>query len=88
MAGLSTRTSLTYAKRDYKAEANLGGLLPLGKVRSDKVYGAQLTVWKRDWHLFGLTPKVRFFWRKHDSNLPSLYSYTNKGVQVLVEAQF
>ncbi|MDH2998805.1 hypothetical protein A1D22_02910 [Pasteurellaceae bacterium LFhippo2] len=86
--GLSSRLGFSVTKRDYKDTARLGGLLNLGKVRSDKVYGANLILWKRDWHLFGITPKLKLSYRKHDSNLPTLYSYTDKQVNMVFESQF
>lgn len=85
--GLSTRLNLSFTKRDYKDIAKLG-FLSLGKVREDKVYSTSLTLWKRDWHLFGITPKLQFSWKKHDSNLPTLYSYTDKNVNLVFETRF
>lgn len=36
--GISSRLSFSFVQRQYKAEAKLGGILPLGKIRSDKIY--------------------------------------------------
>lgn len=87
-AGISSRLNLSLSEREYKDVAKLGGFLNLGKVRKDKVYGATLTLWKRDWHWIGITPKLQFSYRKHDSNLPTLYSYTDKNINVLFETSF
>lgn len=86
--GLSTRLNLSFMKRDYKDIAKLGGFLSLGKVREDKVYSSSLTLWKRDWHLWNITPKLQFSWKKYDSNLPTLYSYTDKNINLLFETRF
>ncbi|MCW9697943.1 porin family protein [Avibacterium sp. 20-129] len=86
--GISSRLSFSFAKRQYKAEAKLGGILPLGKIRSDKIYQAQLMLWKRDWHLWGITPKLQLSWKKQVSNIPSMYSYQSKNINLLFDKSF
>ncbi|MBE2897180.1 DUF560 domain-containing protein [Pasteurellaceae bacterium HPA106] len=85
---IATRVGISVAKRDYKAPAKLGGILPLGKVRSDTLYNANLTVWKRDWQWQGFTPKVQLSWKKQRSNLPTLYSYTEKNINLVITRDF
>ncbi|MDO4223715.1 MAG: porin family protein [Acinetobacter sp.] len=72
--GISTRAGVSVGKRTFKDTAVLGGLIPLLKVRQDKEYSANLTLWKRDWHYWGITPKLTYVWRKVDSNIESMYS--------------
>lgn len=88
--GVSSRVSLSAMKRDYKDIAKLGNinLFSFGKAREDKIYGVNLTLWKRDWHFMGITPKLQFSWRKQDSNIPEMYSYTQKNVNVVFEKTF
>lgn len=87
--GISSRFSLSLAKRDYKDHLALaGGAFRFDKARSDKIYQANATVWKRDWHLFGITPKLNFRWKQQKSNFPSLYSYTDKSANILLEKSF
>lgn len=86
--GISSRLSAGISKRDFKGKATLGGILPLGKVREDMIYTASLNLWKRDWQVFGLTPKLHFFWKKQDSNLNTLYSYSEHGVRLVIERDF
>ncbi|WP_115306342.1 surface lipoprotein assembly modifier [Pasteurella testudinis] len=86
--GISSRLGFSYAHRNYKDQAKLGSMIPLGKVRDDKIYSANLTLWKRDWHLWGITPKLHFNWKKQDSNLPSMYSYAQKNVNLIFEKTF
>ncbi|MEG9529975.1 surface lipoprotein assembly modifier [Mannheimia indoligenes] len=88
LGGFSSRLSVGISQRQYKDQAKLGGFLALGKVRQDKIYSANLTLWKRDWHLWGITPKLQFSWRKNDSNLPTMYSYTRKNVNLIFEKTF
>ncbi|MDU7945911.1 MAG: surface lipoprotein assembly modifier, partial [Haemophilus parainfluenzae] len=45
-------------------------------IRKDIIYNTSLNLWKRDWHLFGITPKINLSWKKQDSNLDTLYSYS------------
>lgn len=47
-----------------------------------------LTLWKQDWQYLGFTPKVQFRWKKQESNIPSMFSYSEKYVQMLVEKDF
>ncbi|QPB43328.1 surface lipoprotein assembly modifier [Rodentibacter haemolyticus] len=86
--GISSRLGFGISQRQYKDYAVLGGLIPLGKIRKDKIYSAHLTLWKRDWHLFGITPKLQLSYRKQDSNLPSMYSYDRKNVNLVFEKDF
>lgn len=86
--GISSRLGGSITQRNYKDVAKLGGFLNLGKVRQDKAYSLNLTLWKRDWHLWGITPKLQMSWRKNDSNLPTLYSYTDKNINLVFETRF
>lgn len=86
--GLSSRLTLSYSDRRYKDIATLGNKLNLGKIRHDKVNHANLTLWKRNWHWLGLTPKLQLSYTKHRSNLPTLYTYTEKNINVIVESRF
>lgn len=94
--GFSSRLNLSFTQREYKDVFSFGsyqtplGLLDLsvGKKRKDKIYGVNLSLWKRDWHIWGITPKLQLSWRKQDSNIPEMYSYTQKNVNVLFEKTF
>lgn len=86
--GISSRLGVAYAQRNYKDQVRLGKILQLGKTRNDKIYSVNLTLWKRDWHLWGITPKLHFSWKKQDSNLPSMYSYSQKNANLIFEKTF
>ena len=94
--GLSSRLNLSFTQKQYKDVLTFGsfqtplGLLDLsvGKRRKDKIYGVNLFLWKRDWHILGITPKLQLSWRKQNSNIPEMYSYTQKNVNVLFEKTF
>lgn len=86
--GISSRLSFSINTRDYKDLAILGGMIPLGKIRKDKNYNLNLTLWKRDWHLFGITPKIQLNYFKRKSNLPTLFSYNDKNVRIIFEKTF
>ena len=75
--GISSRVSLTFSKRIYKAEnyfkqsiyhsmtnKNLSGK------REDKEIYTSISVWKRAWHFWGLTPKLTWSHSKIRSNDP------------------
>lgn len=88
--GISSRLSLSATKRDYKDIAKLGNinLFSFGKIREDKIYGVHLSLWKRDWHWWGITPKLQLSWRKQESNIPEMYSYTQKDINMIFEKTF
>ncbi|MFC0323256.1 surface lipoprotein assembly modifier [Gallibacterium melopsittaci] len=86
--GVSSRLNLSFTKRNYQDEAVLGNVLPLGKVRVDKVYQVNFTLWKRDWHFWGVTPKLKFSWKKQESNIPSMYAYMDKNINLVFEKTF
>ncbi len=86
--GISSRLGLAYSHTRYGDKAIYGGAIPLGKVREDDSFSANLSLWKRDWSVWGITPKLYLSWRKQDSNIPSLYSYTKKDVNVIFEKSF
>ena len=88
--GVSSRLGLSLTQREYKDIAKLANvdLFSFGKIRKDKIYGVNLNLWKRDWHLWCITPKVVFSWKKQDSNIPEMYSYTQKNVNLIFEKTF
>ncbi len=83
-----SQINVAFAHRQFKDFASLGNILPLNKIRQDKIYSAHLTLWKSDWHLWGLTPKLQFKYKRQDSNIASMFSYSEKYVQMLIEKTF
>ncbi|KGQ37031.1 hypothetical protein JP36_07990 [Gallibacterium genomosp. 1] len=86
--GISSQINFSISKRKYHDQAVLGGILPLNKTRKDHIYQANLTLWKRDWQWWNITPKLQFNWKQQVSNIPSMYSYTDKNINLLFEKQF
>lgn len=86
--GISTKFNVAFTHRQFKDQAILGGILPLNKTRQDKIYSVSAQVWKRDWHLWGITPKLNLEWRKQKSNLDTLYSYKMHNVTLTFEKTF
>lgn len=83
-----SQINVAFAHRQFKDSASLGNILPLNKIRQDKIYSAHLTLWKSDWHLWGLTPKIQFKYKRQDSNIASMFSYSEKYMQMLIEKDF
>lgn len=83
--GITSQLNGSVALRQFKDLASIGGILPLGKIRQDNIYTANLTLWKKDWHWWGLTPKVQLKYKRQKSNIPSMYSYKARSVQMLLE---
>lgn len=86
--GISSRLALLMAKREYKANFALNQTMTYDKARKDHIYQANLTLWKRDWHLWGITPKLQFNWKRQSSNFADIYSYTDKSANMLIEKTF
>lgn len=85
---IATQLNASAASRQYKASAVLGGILPLNKTRKDEIYTASATIWKNNWHWHGFTPKVQLQWKKQHSNIPSMFSYSDRYAQILIEKKF
>lgn len=86
--GISSQINAGFSLRQFKSETVLGGFLPLGKARRDKIYYANVQLWKRNWHLWGITPKLNVKWKKQVSNLPTLYSYQDHQINLVFEKNF
>lgn len=86
--GISSRLSFSYSYRDYKDNLSLGNVFHFDKRRKDKSYQVNAFLWKRDWHLWGITPKLHYRWRNQKSNFSTLYSYKDNSVNILFEKTF
>ncbi|MDO4657943.1 surface lipoprotein assembly modifier [Kingella sp. (in: b-proteobacteria)] len=86
--GLSSRISLSTSSRRYQANYQLGRAIRFDRKRQDEIYTANLTIWKRDWHIKGITPKLSYQWRKQHSNFDSLFSYHKSSLNLLLEKTF
>lgn len=88
--GISSQIDVSFIKRNYKDVAKLGNLdiLSFNKNRKDHIYSLNLLVWKRDWHFGGITPKLQFTWKKQISNIPQMYSYQQKNINLIFEKSF
>ena len=60
--GISSRATASYGRRKYDG-ADFFGIL-----RKDHEYGVNLALWNRNWHFYGLTPKLNVQWNKTNSN--------------------
>lgn len=67
--GLSTRVSLSFAQKRYKAP------MPIFNVtQRNKEFGIQASIWHRAVHLWGVTPRLTYSFTKTNSN-HVFYSY-------------
>ena len=46
--------------------------------RTDKTLTLQTSIWHKDIHWLGLTPKLTYRYSKNNSNLPALYSHNKQ----------
>ncbi len=86
--GVSTALSFNYAYKKFKDKAKLGDILPLNKIRQDNIFTINMQLWKKDWNLWGITPKLEFHWKKQMSNIPTMYSFSKHNFNVVLEKDF
>lgn len=79
--GISSRLSLSYAKRTYK-DVDFFNI----RQKNDE-YGATLTLWHRDLYFWGITPKVTWAYNKVRSNHP-FYGYDKNRVYLEMSKTF
>lgn len=60
--GISSSVQVHGLKKDY-AEKDFVQIK-----RQDERYGANVSVWKRDWHWQGFTPRLTYQWKRQSSN--------------------
>ncbi|WP_386685996.1 surface lipoprotein assembly modifier [Lonepinella sp. MS14437] len=88
LLGISSRLNVSASKRKYKDNLSLGANFHFDRAREDEIYQINTAVWKRDWHIWGITPKLNYHWKKQRSNFSSLYSYSDKGITLSLEKTF
>lgn len=86
--GISTQLGFSFTHRRFHDEAVFASIIPLNKTRRDHIYTVNAKIWKRDWHLWGITPKLNFVWKKQKSNLNTLYSYQDQQLNLSLEKNF
>ena len=64
--GISSRVTLSYAKRHYQA-ADFFNIR-----QNNREYASTLTLWHRDLYFWGITPKITWSYQKVKSNHPSM----------------
>ena len=79
--GFATQVSLSLAKRKYQAPW-------LGIVRrSDKEWNANVSLWHKAVHFYGVTPRLTFNYQKTKSNIP-IYSYDKNITYIELDKSF
>ncbi|WP_440210476.1 surface lipoprotein assembly modifier [Actinobacillus pleuropneumoniae] len=80
--GLSTRISLSYAQKNYKAP------LPIfGVTQRNKEYGINTSIWHRAVHYWGITPRLTYSFNKVKSS-HVFYSYDKHRVFIEFSKRF
>ena len=80
-AGISTRLILNYAQRAYK-EKDLIGIR-----QKNKEYASVFTIWHRNFHIWGITPKLSWSYQKVTSNHP-FYEYDKNRIYLEISKTF
>lgn len=79
--GLSTRISASYAHRNYRAAGFFG------QRQRNKESSLTASVWHRNLHFWGITPRLTWHYQQVKSNLP-LYTYAKQRAFIEVSKQF
>lgn len=80
--GLTTRISLNAARRQYK-----GNMIIFGIVQRNREYGLQASVWHRAVSFWDITPRLTYHYNKTQSNHP-FYSYDKHKAFIELSRQF
>ncbi|QIW15869.1 hypothetical protein A4G20_05740 [Pasteurellaceae bacterium RH1A] len=81
--GISSRMQVSYGKRKFDQKHAL-----FNRLRQDRELDVSLTLWHRNLHFWGITPKLTYSYRRVNSNLPDLYGYDRKRFYVSFERSF
>lgn len=79
--GISSRISLNYSKREYDAE----GFAQIQQKNSE--YGGQISLWHRDFHILGMTPRITWAYNEISSN-NAFYSYSKNRIYSEISTRF
>lgn len=79
---LSFSASTAYAKRHYQADSDI-----FGTRRKDNEQFYNLSVWHRDWYVFGVMPKLNFSYKRVDSNI-NFYDYHQRNITLSLDKNF
>ncbi|MBE2898765.1 DUF560 domain-containing protein [Pasteurellaceae bacterium 20609_3] len=80
--GLSTRVVLGYGKREYKAPGRF-----LTVAQKDDEYSANVSLWHRSVHFWGITPRVTWSYQNVKSNHP-FYTYDKSRIFLELSKRF
>ncbi|MGX2968473.1 surface lipoprotein assembly modifier [Ursidibacter sp. B-7004-1] len=78
--GFVTSTTLGVGKRNYKEKT-------FGAKQKNQEYSASISLWNKNVHFWGLTPRLTFNYSKTDSNI-AIYSYDKKQVLLNINKSF
>ncbi|WP_035496744.1 surface lipoprotein assembly modifier, partial [Glaesserella parasuis] len=81
--GISSRIQLSYGKREFDQAHRI-----FNQIRKDRELGLNVTLWHRNLHFWGITPKISYQYQRVNSNLVDLYSYKRNRVYLSFEKSF
>lgn len=81
--GVSSRLQVSYGKRTFRRPN-----VVFNKIRQDNELGINLTLWHRNVHFWGVTPKLNYQYQRVQSNLAALYSYQRQRIYLSFEKAF
>lgn len=80
--GLSTRLSVSYARKNYKAPMPIFGI-----TQRNKEIGVQASIWHRAIHYKGITPRLTYSYNKVNSN-HAFYRYDKQKIFIDLSKRF
>ncbi|WP_439327780.1 surface lipoprotein assembly modifier [Lonepinella sp. BR2357] len=82
-AGISSRLQVSYGKRDFLDKNGI-----FQQQRQDKELNINATLWHRNLHFWGITPKISYHHQRINSNLTDLYQSRKNRFYLLFEKTF
>ncbi len=79
--GISTNMGIGFANKSFKGKDFLG------IKRKDKEYNLNMSIWHRNVHILGITPRLTWNYRKIDGNHP-LYNYDKSNISLGLSKTF
>ncbi|MBV6529896.1 DUF560 domain-containing protein, partial [Ursidibacter maritimus] len=79
----STQITLQVAKRYFK-----GNDLFVAKKRKDTEWNFSATIWKKEWNLWGIIPKLNYRYQKINSNIPEFFSFHKHQLNLFFEKNY
>ena len=87
LGGAATYLGTTTADLELGRTLYDGDFPLMGEPRKDWQFDATISLWKRDWNLWGVAPVIEYSFTYNNSNV-AFYEYTDNTVDLRLTKQF